>query len=69
MPKLIPKDYVFANLNMDTDVVDCSTCTITCGPQEFFRMEDSVKKMMTEMEQVGGLNDERLSQVLGPAKL
>jgi hypothetical protein len=40
---------------------------MTSGVQKLYRMESSVKKMMAEMEEVGGLSDERLSQVLGPA--
>jgi hypothetical protein len=65
---MIPKDYTSAIFDRDnTDIVDKLTCTMTCGVQKLFRMENSVKKLLAEMEEVGGLNDERLSQVLGPA--
>ena len=67
LPRMIPKDYAFANLDSNTEIVDSVTCTMTCGAQKLFRMENSVKQVMMEMEEVGGLNDERLSHVLGPA--
>jgi len=65
IPEVISKDYPFIDLG--SDIVDRLTFTMMYGPQKLFRMENSVKKVMAEMEQVGELSDERLSQVLGPA--
>jgi hypothetical protein len=65
--KSASKEQTFLGLETYSNILNYLSCTMTYGVQKIFHMESSVRKVMAEMEEIGGVSDERFSQVLGPA--